>query len=331
MSLRQEILNEIKNMLNENFQDAKEQFFKYTRMKEQQIESSTTPEDAQRFLQSMTDAIKSEPWGDINGILQPLQMSFTRKLRILCRKGNVGNKFSKPLTPRAATENDAKNIQPITLCPPNQVSPTPAEPSAGAGKEKIEVTTTDSSLKGPGCKPGSQFIGLNGKLGPSVDVQNIQNILANLLSQLTTGGGSGARMKSTTFSFANHEDQFGKFGLATETAVKEFQRIYGQKYAEKIRSMLGAEHPLEKVDGCVGPKTACALILAEAAFPKGSRSYVEQQIAGYTMSRCKQKFGKAINKGALKESKNWLDRTREDTTSSLFERLVQDVSKKKVL
>ena len=34
---------------------------------------------------------------------------------------------------------------------------------------------------------------------------------------------------------------------------------------------------------------------------------------------------------SMRESKNWLDRTREETASNLFERLVKDAAKKKVI
>ena len=213
-------------------------------------------------------------------------------------------------------------------------SPEPG-PTPGPGPGPTPGPTPKPGLKGPGCKSGSNFIGLNGKTSGN-EIYEVQKALSSAMY--------GNLQGRTKFVYEDKSDPFGTYGSATEEAVLDFQKTKGGKFAARIRNELGSS--LGNPDGCVGPKTACALIIASSV----------QQVAGYDLAKCKAKF-KRLNNGGTQlvqkggktpnqapesqeqpqqqsvkaESKNWLDRTREDTTSSLFERLVQDVSKKKVL
>lgn len=204
--------------------------------------------------------------------------------------------------------NKASTIKESSPTPPEPDKPKPPEPKPG--------------LRGPGCKPGSSFIGLNGVTSGD-GVTSVQRALAGTLVY--------GEMKRGSFTYNGQSDALGTFGVATESAVLDFQKDKGGKFAARIQNELGSS--LGNPDGCVGPKTSCALVIAGSV----------QAVAGYDLPKCKAKFtklkrgGKQFAAGETQaqkvtaESKNWADRTRESTTSSLFERLVKDVSNKKVI
>ena len=217
------------------------------------------------------------------------------------------------------------------ICKPSSAPPKPTAPRL---------------LKGPGCKPGSKFVGKNGELSGE-GVKQIQNSLTKLFG-LNNFPGQG-------FTYKNETDSTGRFGTATENAVLDFQKNYGATLGGKLKGFLGSS--LGNPDGCVGPKTACALAFA-----------TKDTVLGFNDAKCKGRFSPAKKKtpatdettvpisgmgsggqelpsqpnptpsgpgrgasGAgqpMGESKNWLDRTREETTSNLFERLVKDAAKK---
>lgn len=303
MSLRQEILNEIKGMLKEEFgfsdlfsgspkPNAYGYGTRYSTCEYALMEYFNEPDLSEakekalyvyKFIGNQDSKQAAESLRkdlSIAGYLHSNPQDFERdkKMCLTILKGL--KKSPKPQT-----------------CPDG----TPA-PDGDVSKCKVSPTPKPE-LKGSGCKPGSKFIGKNG-LTSGPEVVALQQILT---SAMLTGGKSLPQ---------------GIFDPKTEEAVLNFQNNYGAKYAQKVKSELGRDFPLDKTDGCVGPKTACALLLY---------SKVDATIAGFNKAKCKARFGKAIEQGAIKESKNWLDRTREDTTSSLFERLVKDVSNKKVI
>jgi len=183
--------------------------------------------------------------------------------------------------------------------------PKPPEP-------KPELPT----FKYPGCsKP--QFVGKNGKT-KGAEVESVQRALEVYTMERSAKG---------KFTYNGISDVRGTFGPATEQAVYDFQKEQGGKFASRITSQLGSS--LGNPDACVGPKTGCALVIIAGG-----------EVAGYDSAKCKARFGaKKIKRGVLAktetpeenpiaESKNWVDRTREETTSNLFERLVKDSAKK---
>ena len=176
-------------------------------------------------------------------------------------------------------------------------------------------------LKYPGCRK-PQFVGKNGKIsGP--EVESVQRALEVFTMEKSSRG---------KFTYKGVSDNRGTYGPATEQAVYDFQKSEGGKFAAKIKTQLGSA--LGNPDGCVGPKTACALVMVAGG-----------EVANYNLAKCKTRFGvKKIQRGVLAktatpigdveaaagmaESKNWIDRTREETKLNLFERLVKDAAKK---
>lgn len=240
------------------------------------------------------------------------------------------------------------------------------ERGTGGGGGADDGTTTgggggtDPLIKTPGAfgcrKP--QFIGKNGKRSGD-QIINIQMLLGNLAEVGLRVGDN-----SVTFQGAS-KDNLGYFGLATQSAVVKFQEMYGERFAPKLKGQLGIDMPTIKADGCVGPRTACALILS--AELSGLQTPGFKNVLGYNPAKCKAVLSGAKKKaktsvtpdkttvpasgmggGAqelppepgpervggreipapMQESKNWLDRTREETASNLFERLVKDAAKK---
>lgn len=214
---------------------------------------------------------------------------------------------------------DHPNLQPPKCAPPCK----PGQKTGCAEEKEIK--------KYPGCKPGSEakgFVGFNGVTsGP--EVESIQRALKYYHFKET-----GEADRSRGFKYKGMTDQGGTFGPATESALYDFQAQNGGKYAAKLKNELGSS--LGNPDACAGPRTACALVLVA-----GTAGVRGGTIAGYDLAKCKARFGKKkIEKGrlaqaepeeaagGLAESKNWLDRTREETASNLFERLVKDAAKK---
>ena len=315
MSLRQEILNEIKNMLNEataqelstttaNIQIGKltQYFEKLTYDKILQVNPAIATDLLEDYYVLFSKKYAESPGGiTVGNALQIWQRMNGDKKKAICKLGNESNKYSTPINlPSGGT---------VTLCEKSAPSVPPAQPKPG--------------LKGPGCKRGSSFIGLNG-VTSGEGVASVQAAFSAIYA-------ADVKFDRRGFTYNGKMDERGTFGAATEEAVLGFQETKGGKYAEKIQSQLGSS--LGNPDGCVGPKTGCALLIASG-----------RAVAGYDMAKCKAKFGaKKIAQKKLAaaepeesttkvaESKNWLDRTREDASSSLFERLVKDVSNKKVI
>jgi len=199
-----------------------------------------------------------------------------------------------------------KELNAILKKPSPEPSPQPSEPPK-------------PEYKAEQGKCGPSFVGLNGGITKGPKVNEVQEVLAKL--GILKSGYVG-----------------GTVDTPTNNAIFELQKRLAP-LGNKIASGLGGtyEGTAIKPDGCYGPKTSCAVSLM----------YKLPDVYNNNVNKCMRilkistkQFKKASGEAALpasqgivdlKESKDWITKTREGTSSSLFERLVQDVSKKKVL
>jgi len=359
MSLRKQILNEIRNikkLLNETEMSPSEAETNlgtlmgyFSKMNPGDIETSN-PKTAQVLLESFYTIFAKAAAGSLSGIkvgnaMQLWQTLPPPKKKAICKIGNPleGNKYSQPIRmPEGYAGISPESPGTITLCEQDfSPAPTPTG-KCPDGSEPIGLNADgtpmcpktdvppEEKINVPGCREGSEQsfgsfgrpYGKNGIVGPNQRISQIQQILLKLgylgNSAMTMGGADREK------SLAKPEIT-GVFDEATGIAVYKFQRDNGGKYASKIQAELGSIS-MGNPDGCVGAKTMCALLVAYGD-PRMSIGKLGN------IRYCKQTFGsKNIEAGTLKrESKNWLDKTREETSNSLFERLVKDISKKKVL
>lgn len=193
----------------------------------------------------------------------------------------------------------------------DQDTPTPKPP-----KPEPKPEIAKSGL----CKP--PYVGKNGGVSQGPAVQQVQEILANPKIGL---------LKNAQFTP-------GQVDTATNNAIFSLQEKLAP-LGSKIASGLGGTYDGQaiKPDGCYGPKTSCAVSLYYGlpdVYNKGKNKCMAiLGIKAKALAKASGEVGFPASKGMvdLEESKNWADRTRESASTSLFERLVKDVSNKKVI
>ena len=303
MSLRQEILKEIKNILNEataeelNTTKANVQignltsYFKkldYSQILKVNPATATDLLEAYYVLFSNKEA-KSAGGITVGNALQIWQTMNSDKKKAICQLGNESGKYSQIINlPSGGT---------ITLCE-KSVSPSPVP----AVPEKKQIGR---------CKP--PFVGRNGGIDKGPPVQQVQEILSNPKVKILAPG----------FSPGIIDD-------ATNKAIFDVQKGLATM-GKKIASGLGGtyEGGIITPDGCYGPKTSCAVSLFYQLPDMYNKSRKKcLQILKITLKDAEraQNF-----EGPIQESKNWIDKTREGTASNLLEKLTKAFASKKVL
>ena len=278
MSLRQEMLKEIKSILEEQYQvDPKS--IPYGAGGYQ-----TPPEKIPYGTPAKNKKLKPEeiPYGNPNEYkkLKPEEIPY-----------GAGGYQTPPEKIPYGTPANNKALTPDEIpygTPPYQTRPEDL-PYGTPGK---------ASAKKPIAKKGMFDIGSKGP-----QVKEIQTILATQGFDDELRGNKAGQLTSS--ELANLAD--GIFGKRTAESVKLFQKDMGlpvtgyvdQKTYEAIKKMgMGQNITTAKTPAPVSDKVAGA--------PRSPRT-------------------------GLEESKNWADRTRESASANLFERLVKDASKKKII
>lgn len=330
---------------------------KYKKMTYPEVQAQN-PEESRILLHNLKRYLY---WGNRGGAYQIQYADFMNTFQVfkrsaafdaVCKLGNINGAYNDVIPMSGVVNKTAASSTKITICGgivagADGTTPQPKPPVPAPGpdgkcpdgykaivNEKGETNCVKGMPPGPGPGPApgpglkyagckkSQFVGKNGKTsGP--EVESIQRALEVYTMERSPRG---------KFTYKGISDNRGTYGQATEQAVYDFQKSEGGKFATRIKTQLGSS--LGNPDGCVGPKTACALVMTAGG-----------EVAGFDLAKCKAKFGKKkIEKGVLAkgetpvkgaedaeglaESKNWLDKTREETSSNLFERLVKDTAKK---
>ena len=181
----------------------------------------------------------------------------------------------------------------------------------------------------------------SGQLEISTDngIKNLQRKLSEYGKNLSSGIGgdygtsSGPGMKAGDVGASFIIKPDGCYGPKTSCAVTLFYGlpdIYGRS-KNKCMSKLGlskkAASTVEKQSQAqLSPETWAERGLGAAGkFLKGDFTGAKAELGKNAQELAGEKTKKA---GLKKESKNWIAKTREETLSNLFERLVKDSSKK---
>lgn len=293
MSLRKQILNEIKGMLNEDRLEPMpiEQAKEFIEKQKSRIESSSevpasimvqnlkgAGELAVKFLRackaanvggvynSINVSGKKVPFCTADATAQDSPVPAPKPQNKRCPPGTrfspielSGPGGDKYVPPHAAFIEDGKTVGQC-LCPDGKIPNTNLSCDRSGGGDTPVPPVPPPPTPSKGCNNPNN-IGMNGKRGPSQDIQTIQEILADYFSRM------GGSLDTVNFKFAGKADKYGMFGPATEAAVLNYQK----------RNGLGS-------DGCVGKITACSLL--KEIFT--SKTYTVRSILGLTKKKCEE-------------------------------------------
>jgi hypothetical protein len=211
----------------------------------------------------------------------------------ICRDKTPAEKAVKSATDLILNPWNQRN-QSTGVCPPGQ------EQTGEGPNGPICSPKGDTSVRKKAIKRGLFDIGSKGP-----EVKEIQTILATQGFDDELRGNKAGQLDYAELSKLAD----GKFGNRTAASVKLFQKDMGlpptgfvdQKTYDAIKKLGRGQNIAGKTPSAPTPVT--------------------DKVAGAPSSF----------RTGVRESRNWADRTREDASTSLFERLVKDVSKKKVI
>ena len=222
----------------------------------------------------------------------------------------------------------------LSKCPPDKVqigeSPngpicrdkTPAEKAGESVRDAIRTSPFNQSVGV--CPPGQEQTG-EGPNGPICSPK----------------GGDKKATKRGLFDIGSRGPK-----------VKEIQTILAtQGYDDELRGnkagQLNSSELAKLADGIFGQRTAASVKLFQKDNGMPQTGFVDQKTyeaikkmgmgqnitTASTPAPVSDKIAGAPSsfRTGVRESKNWVDNTRESASTSLFERLVKDVSKKKVI
>lgn len=294
----------------------------------------------------------------------PPNYIYSRAAQVSATPGAKTPAPSKPIAPRYFVCKFAEETQAVK----NFQTSKGLKPDGKIGKNTYAAILSDPSVLSaevPFAKKGIKFNEVLGLSDPKMKNIYQRSVCEALAKTTATAKITGANPDVGTDPTGKYGPTLGKIkcpSFIKPTGPYSFEEI--QKYvpnylqgaqqnddslifaiantvtnAAKRSPSVGCEELIGFIQGAIKTKGRSVPGLSKIETPeqdaksyemdklKAARAFASQ---GITADKVGDPEIVAVGKkyGVFKESKNWLDRTREETTSSLFERLVKDAAKK---